>query len=180
MIETTFIPYCWRKLTSFKLRPTREDAWSTVKSIKCKSLKGKDSRILSVKGLSMFDPFVFPLKLSINLFSIERERFFSFLDKIIIANINRVTINPTPDATFNIWTITGIRILAQRSIFIAIRETNGPRLYLLSFHNFWNSGEWFFFIMMAQRKGNITARIIDKLNKAPLIPDMFSRIIGFI
>ena len=65
-----------------------EDSWPTTKSIKCKSLKGKDSRILSVKGLSMFDPFVFPLKLSINLFSIERERFFSFLDKIIIANIN--------------------------------------------------------------------------------------------
>ena len=36
----------------------------------------------------MFESVVFPLKLSINLFSIERERFFSFLDKIIIANIN--------------------------------------------------------------------------------------------
>ena len=96
---------------------------------------------ITIKGLPMFESVVFPLKLSINLFSIERERFFSFLDKIIISNINRVIINPTPDATLNIWTMTGIRILAQRSSFITIKETNGPRLNLLSFHNFRNSGE---------------------------------------
>ena len=62
----------------------------------------------------MFESVVFPLKLSINLFSIERERFFSFLDKIIISNINRVIINPTPDATLNIWTMTGIRSLSKK------------------------------------------------------------------
>ena len=32
-------------------------------------------------------------------------------------------------------------------------ETNGPRLYLLSSHNCWNSAEWFFFIMIARSMG---------------------------
>ena len=66
--------------------------------------------------------------------------------------------------------MTGIRILAQRSSFIAIKETNGPRLNLLSFHNCWNSSEWFFFIMIARNIGEIRARIKIKEIRLPWMP----------
>ena len=49
-------------------------------------------------------------------------------------------------------------------------ETNGPRLYLLSSHNCWNSAEWFFFFMIARSMGAISSRIRTSEIPAPRMP----------
>ena len=100
--------------------------------------------------------------------------FFSWRDRIIIVTTKAATPSNRPTDILNKPAITNITNETAIKIRMTIVATNGARLPRLSFHRVTNSTEWFFFIMMARKKGAINKIVTTAANNFPQIPGKFS------
>ena len=160
-----------RKLSSFKVFPMLGEFCFTSKSAKCKS---RSNRWLAKRWLiGAFRSFSNSRaeRLLKKCRSIRMDCLFNRLDKMTITMTVAAIASTIPTAAFSKRATGSMTRPIHNIIRKMINETNGPRLYLLSSHNCWNSAEWFFFIMIARNMGAINSRIRTSEIPAPRMPE---------
>ena len=101
--------------------------------------------------------------------------FFNCLESIIRITSNKATPNISPTEALNKRVMTNITNRTDTATRNTTVETSGPRLTRLSFHKVINSTEWFFFTIMARKKGDMHKIVKTAPANGPQIPGKCSR-----
>lgn len=174
-IETTCTPYFFPKFSSSNVFPAHEASPGISKSAKCKS---RDNSRPAYSGF--FSPLYSATISRVrrfwkNLRSIIMDCFLSWRDNTMTMTSNTATPNSKPTEALNSPAMTNMTNETANKIRNTIVATSGARLPRLSFHKVTNSSEWFFFIMIERRKGDMNRMMTNAANNGPQTPGNHSR-----
>ena len=141
IIVTIFTLHFCLKFNSFRLFPILGEFCFTSKSAKWRSRSNKWFAKRWLIGAFRSCSISLATRLLKKCRSIKIDCLFSRLENIINTITAEATASIIPSAAFNNRATGSMTRPIQSRILRITSDTRGPRLYLLSFHNCWNSTE---------------------------------------